>query len=213
MKSLIVFILSLIVGVVLVAGYAYLNHQYAFALVSNPTITTKFSLSNAPTDSLKGEIASMSGTVTWLSRVAKKPVLLIAKQSIQQGEELGTGKNGNAAVTIQNTVAVILSANSLVNFIQMLPVNTVIAQDKGSVRYENVGGNALTVNTLDLITAINRSWANISVDPVAKTVTVTVQKGSVTVGYEDLQNTSNVVTVDAGKQFVFDDTTRTGTIF
>jgi hypothetical protein len=213
MKSLIIFSISLVVGFLLVTGYAYWNHQRTFALVPTPVITTKFSLANAPQDSLKGEIASVSGSVNWLSRVAKKPVLLTSKHSIQQGEELGTGKNGNAIVTIQHTTAVLLSANSHINFIQILPINMVIAQDKGSVIYENVGSNALTVNTLDLITAINRSWVQISVDPVAKSVTVTVQKGSITVGYEDLQNTSNVVTVDAGKEFVFDDTSRIGTVF
>jgi hypothetical protein len=212
MKSLVIFIVSLVVGGLFVTGYAYWNHQYIFALVSKLAITTKFSLSNAPEDSLKGQVASLSGSVNWLSRIAEKPVLVTPNQSIQQGEELGTGKNSSAIVTIQNTIAVMLSANSHVNFIQILPVNIVIAQDKGTVTYENAGSNALTVNTLDLITAINRSWAKISVDPVAKTVEVEVQKGSVTVGYEDLQNTSNVVTVDAGKQFVFDDTSRTGTV-
>lgn len=212
MKSLLIFLLFLVFGCVLVVGYEYWKYEQNFFINPNSPITTKFSLSNAPTESLKGNIATMSGTVTWLSRTAKNPVNLISLRSVQQGEELGTGKNGKVSILINNAAAVIMSPNSDVNFIQMLPINLVMSQDKGTVIYQNTGQNAMTVNTLDLITAVNRAWTVISVDPTTKTVTITVQRGSVTEGYEDSQNNSNVVTVNAGQQFVFDDTTQEGTV-
>ncbi len=212
MKSIVIFLLFLIVGLLATAGYKYWSYNQHVSTLSNSELTTKFSLNNAPTNSLKGKIASMSGTVNWLSRVAKKPVQLRFPRSVQQGEELGTAKNGSAAIVIQNAEAILLSPNSHVNFIQLLPINLVIAQDKGMVVYQNTGQSAMSIDTLDLITTVNKGGAKILVDPITNRVTVMVQKGSATVGYEDFQNNSNVITVGVGKEFVFDDSTRTGVI-
>lgn len=211
MKSVVIFILFLFLGFILFIGYSYWENEQNNFINPNSPITTTFSMNNAPSTSLKGTIATMSGTVTWLSRTAKNPVQLQSPRSIQQGETLGTGKNSNVGVLINNAAAVSLSSNSDVNFIQMLPINLVMAQDKGTATYQNTGQNAMTVTTRDLITAVNRAWAVISVDPTAQTVTVAVQKGSVTEGYEDAHDNSTVVTVGAGQQFVFDDTTQEGT--
>jgi hypothetical protein len=212
MKSLLIFIIFLLFGLGIVFGYAYYTHQQNVLLNTNTAITTKFSLENAPAESLKGKISSMSGTVIWLSRTAKKPVKLLSPRTIQQGEELITGKNGEATVVVNNSAAVGMSPNSDINFIQLLPINFVMAQDKGTVIFQSTGQNALTVRTLDLITSVNNAWAVISVDPKAKTVTVTVQRGSVTEAYEDSGDNSNVVTVNSGSEFVFDDNALQGTV-
>jgi hypothetical protein len=212
MKNILFFFVFLLVGTGLVFGYRYLTKQQTGFLLHQPKIATAFSLKNAPRDSLKGKIATMSGSVTWLSRVATRPVTLSAPGYIQQGESLGTGKNGKAGVVIQNSGEVILTPDSHVNFIQMLPVNIVLDQDKGVVIYENTGQNAMSVQTLDLITSVNGALAVISLDQKTNTVTITVEKGSVTEGYEDLQNNSNVVNVPAGNIYTFDDTTRVGTV-
>ena len=212
MKRISVFVVSLLVGFVAIVGFAYATHEQhiiAASNVSNSPLTTKFSLVNAPSNSLKGKIASMSGSVLWLSRTARKPVQLHSSQAIQQGEEITTGKNGTASIVIKNTNEFILSENAHVNFIQMLPINLVIAQDKGSILYENAGDTALTVKALDLIATVNRAWVNVTVDNDAETVTVYVQKGTMTIGYEDSKNTSQVVTLNTGQELVFDDSTRT----
>lgn len=212
MKWILIFIFFFIVGCGLVIGYAYQSHKQIFFTVLNSPITTKFSLENAPEDSLKGTIASMSGTVNWQSRTAKTFVQLKSPRLIQQGEELSTGRSGKAGVLIQKAAAIILSPNSDVNFIQMLPINLVMEQDKGTVIYQDAGQSAMSVKTLDLITAVNRAWAVISVDSKTQTVTVIAQKSSITEGYVDSQGNSNVVTVNAGQKFVFDDTTQEGTV-
>jgi len=211
MKSIAIFFLFLLAGFGIVTGHVYIQQQNPL-FNPNSTITTKFSLANAPGESLKGKIATMSGTVIWLSRVAKEPVKLTSLRTIQQGEELTTGKNSKAGILINNSAAVILSANSDVSFVQMLPINLVMSQDKGTIIYQDTGQNALSVQTSGLLTAINRAWAVISVNSKTETVTVTVQKGSVTEGYENSQNNSNVVTLNAGSKFVFDDTKQEGTV-
>ncbi len=212
MKSVIIFLLFLLVGVAAVVGYSYWNHQSVAFILSKPAIATKFSMATAPIESLKGNIASMSGTATWLSRTAENPVKLKSPRSIQQGEELGTSKNGNVAVVIQNAEAIILSPNSLVTFIQMLPINIVLEQTSGSVMYQNTGQSAMSVRTFNLITAINRGSAEISMDQKTNAITVTVDKGLVTEGYLDANGNSNVINVNAGQQFVFDEIALTGTV-
>lgn len=212
MKRILLFILFFLIGCFSVIGYAYIYQQKAFFSPSTPKITTKFSLANAPSESLKGNIASMSGTVNWLSRTASSSVRIEKPQTIQQGEELTTGKNGNAAVVIQNAEAIILSPNTDINFIQLLPINLVLEQNSGTVTYQNTGQNALSVDTQNLITGIDRGTAEIVIDKKTNSITVTVEKGVVTEGYEDSSDTSNVVSVAAGQQFIFDDTALAGTV-
>jgi hypothetical protein len=211
MKWFFIFILFFIVGVGLVIGYTYWNHQNPFNVLPSP-ITTKFSLENAPEDSLKGTIASMSGTVNWQSRTAGHSVRLQSPRMIQQGEELSTGKNSIVRVVVQKAEEIIEFPDSHITFIQMLPINVVISQDAGSVFYENTGLSAMTVKTLDLVTSVNRAWVTISLDQSTDTVTVTPQKESVTEGYLDSEGNSNTVIIKAGQQFVFDDTTQTGSV-
>ena len=78
--------------------------------------------------------------------------------------------------------------------------------------YQNPGKDVLSVRSLDLLSRIKSGNATVTVDSVSNTVTVAVQKGEATEAYEDSQNTSNVVTVAAGKTFVFDDTDKIGAI-
>lgn len=203
------FIVVFLIGFVIVFGYSYKNQQQLS--YSNMPLTTKFSLDKAPSESLQGEVASISGKVNWLSRIAVKPVSIKSSRRIQQGEELSTSNNGHAIVRIQKDALITLSPNSHINFIQLLPINFVFAQDKGSISYQS-DGQAVSVISHGLDTAISRGWAIIVVDPVDDTVTISVTRGFVTVGYEDEQNNSNVVTVNAGQQFNFDYTTKTGSI-
>lgn len=212
MRLIVIFLFFLLVGFGSIFVYAYSQHKQNILFNSNSTITTKFSLQNAPEDSLKGIIASMSGIVNWQPRTATQAIRLHSPRKIQQGEELGTGKNSGASMVIQNAEEIIESSNSYINFIQMLPINIVIAQSAGTVFYGGTGASSMTVRTLDLITSIDRALAIISFDKSGSTVTVKVQKGSVTEGYIDSDGDSATVTVAAGQQFVFDDTTQTGTV-
>lgn len=212
MKYLSIFILFLVIGFSITAIYRYFNFQQNLLNYQTLGITTKYSLINAPEESFKGNIASMSGTILWFSRIAKKPIRLTSPRSIQQGEELITGNKSNAEILINDSVEVTLNSNSDVNFIQTLPINIVLLQNKGTVLYQNLGQHALSVDTLDLISAINSASTKITVNPSAKIVTVSVQKGTITEGYEDLQDNSNVNIVQAGQTFQFNDDTKEVTL-
>lgn len=211
LKTFLLFFVFLCIGLAIVLGNRYLTNQQPLFVPSKPALTTKFSLQNAPIDSLKGNIATVSGGVKWLSRTATKPISLKAPRTFQQGEELSTGSDGKATLDIHND-SLQISPNSHVSIIQLLPQNFVFVQDKGVIHYTNASQIPISVRSLDLVTIFGKGEATITVDPTTQTATVTVLKGSVKEGYEDSQNTSNVMTVDAGQTFVFDDVNKVGSI-
>ncbi len=211
MKPVLLFLLFFLVGLAGVLGYRYWNQpQNIFS--TKPDLTTKFSLEKAPSESLQGNIATISGTVTWLSRTAAKPVQLKSPRRIQQGEEFSTGSNGRAVIRIKNDSSLLLSPNTHISIIQLLPENFVFVQDQGSVHYENTIQVPVSVRSYDLVTIITKGIVTLSVNPKEKVVSVSVEKGIIKEGYEDLQNTSNVVTVNEGQTFLFNETLRTGMI-
>jgi hypothetical protein len=195
-----------------VLSYQYWAPQQFPLGFEKPAITTKFSLQNAPSESLKGTIASLSGTVSWLSRTGVKPVQLKGQQVIQQGEEISTGSNGKVVLNIQNDSWLALAPNTHVSIIQLLPQNFVFEQDHGTAGYQNTIQVPVSIKSLDLVTLVNKGIVSLSVDPQKQIVTLSVKKGTAKEGYEDLQNTTNVVTVTAGQTFVFDETNKIGTI-
>jgi hypothetical protein len=211
MKALLIFIVCFLVGSSIMLEYHYGSSLFKGGVAAKPPITTKFSLANAPSESLRGEIASMSGTVEWLSRTAANSVQVKNGQQIMQGEDITTGKNGKAVVRIQNDASLLLYPNTHVSIIQLLPGNFVFLQDKGSVDYENTVSTPVSVRTLDLVSLLNNGIAKITVDS-DDIVTISVEKGVITEGFEDTQNTSNVVMVKAGQTYVFDDTIKDGTV-
>jgi hypothetical protein len=212
MRLVLFFIVFLLIGLAIVLGDHYWHQPQNIFNPSKPALTTKFSLANAPSDSLQGLIASVSGNVTWLSRTGSKPVKVTTLRSVQQGEELNTGTNGTAVLRIQNDASLLLLPNSHVSVIQLLPQNFVFMQDKGSIRYENTIQVPISVKSLDLVTLIIKGIVTITVNQKNQSVAVAVIKGNVKEGYEDLQNTSNVLTVNAGQTFVFDETNRVGSV-
>lgn len=199
MKNFIYFLLFLVTGFAVSACFFFFIYSKYLPDNQNIEISTKFSLINAPEESLKANIATMSGTVYWLSRTAKKPIKLISPRKIQQGEELYTGNKSFVGITINKLEAIYLVSNSNINFIQMLPINEVILQDKGTISYDNFSQNALSVVTQSLITSINNGAATISINPASNSVTVTVQKGALTDGYIDSEENSDALNIQAGQ--------------
>ena len=212
MKTVLLFLVSLFAGFTIISVYTYWHGQQLGNIIKpSNVVKTDFSLKNAPQKTLKGNVASTSGTVKWLSRVAAKSVQIHAPHKVQQGESLSTGKNSEAVVTINNAAAISILSNTDVNFIQLLPINVVLEQNDGSVTYQNTIQVPISVRSFNLVTVLTQGVATIAADKRSKTVIVTILKGVAREGYQDTQSESNIVTLTAGEQFVFDDTTREGT--
>lgn len=170
-----------------------------------------FSLEKAPSESLRGRIASVSGKVNWLSRIAKKETVLDPAQEIQQGEEISTKKNSSATVEIAGTSIIKLFSESHVSFIQTMPANIVIEQTEGFVDYEMTGNIPLSVRIFDLLVQI-KGEAEVTSDQSNNVVKVLVKKGTARLAYNDLENVSVVRNIVEGNIFVFENESREGVL-
>lgn len=170
---------------------------------------TKFSLEKAPSDSMSGNTLSLSGSVYWQSRIATEPSALKAKIPIQQGEKIVTGDNGNISLELGSASLVTISPKTELAFVQTLATNFVFQQEQGTVSYTKIDQTPLAVQSLTLLTQIGSASANIITSKKDGLVTVEVNKGFVTIGYNDAKFISQVVNVEAGKKIMFDNKVKT----
>jgi hypothetical protein len=212
MKRFLIVLLFLILGFIGTEFFLSAHPHQGTQQVAEKAKIQGFSLENAPTDSLQGTIATLSGTVQWQSRVATEPAQIKEPRTIQQGEELRTGKDGTVSVQIHEGPLLTLLPNSHVNFIQTLPSSIVITQDQGTVTYHDSATNSLSVETLSLLTAMKSGMMTVSVNKTLDTAAITVTSGAATEAYNDSNNTSNVIPVAAGHAFLFNDDTLQGTL-
>ena len=212
MKRVLFFLLFLIIGFGITTFIMYSQQQQVKKQVEQQAKKTGFSLERAPSDSLRGTIASLSGSVQWQSRVATQPAELKTPRTIQQGEELWTGKDGSISVQLSNGHSITLFPNSHVNFIQTLPSSIVLKQDAGSITYQANGKSSLSVTSLNLLTTMTDGKMTIMVNKTQDGVSTTVLQGKATEAYNDANNTTSVSDVLAGQTFGFDDTVPQGAI-
>lgn len=198
----------------LIIGFAVTTLTYLFATgqkiqVVSPLPSTEFSLDKAPSQSLIGNIKSLSGDVLWQSRVANNSSVITKPQEIQQGEGFETGTNGQLILEFPNIVMLNISNSSKINIVQTLKTNIVISQDKGKVVYAKQNINIpVSIRALDLLININSGEVSINVDKDKSLVNILVKKGSTAIAYKDLSNNSNVVALVQGKNITFNNNTK-----
>src|SRR5579871_5704011 len=211
LKDIGIVILSLIVGfVTTVALYIYLPKQNLIT-ISIPRVTsvntTHFSLEKAPTQSLVGTISSLSGQVLWQSRIANAESPIIASQQIQQGESVET-TDGTASIAFASALLAQIEKNTQVNIIQTLPADIVIQQTQGTTDYQRLGTIPVSIRGLDLLLSVERGEVTIVVDPLTSHVNVIVKSGKITAAYTNKQNQTNIKTISAGQQLLFNNNTK-----
>jgi len=214
MKSLFLFLVFIVIG----AGItiAFLS-QTAKTRVTQPKkeavpLSTKFSLKDAPSQTLRGTVLSLTGEVLWQSRIASEPASIATLSSVQQGEELVTSESGEFTVQFLKTCTIKMSQYTHLNFAQTLPSAIVLQQRKGVVSITNACTTPLSVRALHLLIQINQGESTISVDEEENIITIDVLTGDVTVAYNDDENVSTVLNLKNGETLTFDDTTRTAEI-
>lgn len=173
---------------------------------------TLFSIENSPKDSLTGEVSSISGNVAWQSRSSNYATLINSNIKLQQGEEVITHDNGKSVISFSKVGTFTLFPNTQLSFIQTLPVNFVIEQDQGLATYDKTSDTKLSVRSLDLLININSGTSTISVDKDSADIQVSVNSGSVSAAFNDTNNQTNIIIVEEGKKFIFNNNTKTGRI-
>lgn len=171
---------------------------------------TKFSLEQAPADSIRGEIISLNGEVEWQSRTATEPGQLPGGIKIQQGEKLVTKADGNMAIKLASAGTVTIFPDSELEVIQTLPINLVFNQLKGKAQYLVNGSSPVSVRSFNLIVNVKQGLIDIKTDSEAGKVTLSLKNGQATVAYNSPEFESKRWELAPGDSFVFYNEERKG---
>ena len=215
MKRAILFLIPFLITTFLVVGYFKLTQKItAIKIPSLPSVSfsdlvkfSRFSLDKAPSQSLVGVITSMNGEVKHEKRLATESAKINSPVPIQQGESLTTGVDGNLVLTFEKAAEIIISSDTSVGIIQTLPADLVFSQSSGTVEYKKLASLPVSIRSLHLLIE-NEGDITVSVDKIYPYVTVTINSGSATFAYNNVNNISRVWKFDAGTTLIFNDDTR-----
>lgn len=177
-------------------------------LTKQKSTQTSFNPEKAPTESLRGKIATFSGIIKWQSRIATEAARVNLPAFIQQGEQIETEDNGKLTIEFPNVSLIKISPDSQINFAQTLPANIVLVQSKGLVQYQKSGKENISIRVLHLLIQQTSGEMIVSISKDRPLITVNIKKGEATIAYNDAANISQEVTINEGKQLIFNDSTR-----
>jgi hypothetical protein len=215
MKKIILFLFPFLITAALVVGYFKLIQKISTITIPNiPSVSfsdlvklSRFSLSKAPSQSLVGTITSMSGDVEYESRVATEAAKIYSPVPVQQGESLTTGANGKLILSFEKAVEIDISSDTSIGVVQTLSADMVFSQNTGRAEYIKLTDIPVTIRSYHLLIE-NNGDVTVSVDKIKPIVTVSVNSGSATFAYNNINNISRVLIVISGKKLIFNDGTR-----
>lgn len=214
MKSVFLFFTAIVIS--FSAAYIFVKQPVKTTIITHKKDSISiqndfFSLDEAPSTSLRGSLSKVAGEVNLQTRLATEPAALSSAKRIQQGEALVTGEDGSLVVTFSDKVAMNISAGSNVDFVQTLPEHIVVIQREGSVEYKTEPEALVSVRSMHLVADI-ASGSDITLEKDAELLTFTVEKGSVIVAYNNLDNVTTKEMIAEGETYVFNDDTREGEV-
>lgn len=209
MKYVLIFLFPFLITFSAVFFYFRLKDTITIPTVSIKKLigSSDFSLEVAPSESLKGTIATMSGEVKWENRVATEAAVLKNFVGVEQGESLETGKDGVITVQFSDKAKITLGASSHVEIVQTLPVDLVFFQTLGQIEYIKTGDSNVSIRIKHLLIE-NAGDIEVLIDKVKPIVQVSVKSGSAKLAYNDSDNISQIVEVLNGETAAFNDDSR-----
>ncbi|OGK41874.1 hypothetical protein A3A74_02575 [Candidatus Roizmanbacteria bacterium RIFCSPLOWO2_01_FULL_35_13] len=211
MKDLVLFFISLLIGIGAVFGYSIFKTQNISQKLDKEKKTPKsrFSIESPPSETLKGLIATRSGTLLWESRIATAPAKLENTVPIQQGERLLTETKSQATVNFDRVGSFELAENSDLSFIQTLPVNLVVEQKKGKIKYTVNGKTPLSIKIRSALIAKKSGIIEIALEDDDPIILLSTLQGTARIGFNDLDYHSQVFTLREGQIYEFNSDERT----
>lgn len=205
---LFIFLLYFAAGLLLVFFYfrnsLFLSSQKQTSLLQQISIKPQFSLENAPTDSLRGAIVTLSGQVFWKSRTASESAQIFQPQQVQQGEAVETKKEGFANIEIAEGLIILMSQNSMLDFIQTLKTNFLLQQNFGAISYVKSNYIPLTIRIDNLIIKLGSGELNAVSDINGTQITLELARGRATLAYNDNNFVTQIVEMADQETIVFD---------
>lgn len=202
---------GLIIGLIglTIVGY-FLYPKFIFAPKQESIRTSQFSLTKAPSQSLKGKILDYSGEIFYQSRIATQAAKLTNfNLVVQQGEDYLTKADASLSLLFPNHLQLNLFENTELKIIQTLPKTTVFSQLNGEIKYQTLGEYPISVRTAFLLTDL-KGDVLITRNSENSSVTVKIKSGQARLGYNDLNYKSHTLDLSAGESFIFNYNTRQG---
>lgn len=211
MKYFILFVIFLVIGFTSVLGYKLVTTKTNGSITNIINNITKpgFSIDEAPSESIRGNIKDISGDVSWISRTATEGAKLASTTVLQQGEEIQTGENGNLLIEFPSESLIKVQPKTQIDFIQTLPVEFVTSIASGSATFTKISNVPVSIRAMHLLIRQNSGELSIGIDSDKSIVNINVLSGSIRVAYNDLNLNSQVLDFSEGKKITFNDTTRT----
>lgn len=214
MKIIGVYLLGLIFGVAAVYGYSTLattdTKEGGLAkMIQPPTSFPKFSIESPPSQALKGEIASSSGSLLWESRIATSPSKLDTKIDLQQGERLQTQASSSATINFAGKVIVEMGENSDIALVQTLPVDFVATHHNGSITYKAQAEVPISIIIRNALLTISKGSVLVEMESGVSTIAISPVGGDGDIGFNDTDIVSQVYTLVDGEIYEYDSDERT----
>lgn len=211
MKRIVVPTLILVVGAILGASLTLIYFGFRSVGVVSPTnnppntqaAVVPFTWDTAPQKTLRGEIIALTGDVTWQSRTATAPSTVRLPQTLQQGESLFSGNDGQTKISFPNFAGITLNSQTQLNIIQTLPSDLVFSQFGGSAAYSASSSSPLTVRTGNLLVRLEKGIMSIKINDLKHTITVSVSSGSAQAAFNDWYLQTHLQSLSPGSTYLY----------
>lgn len=216
MKQVIVGLLCVLLGAAGAIGINFAkNHSRPKPIITIAKkganfLPSQFSLENAPTDSIRGTIATMSGEIYYQARTATGAAKLNQAIPVQQGETWIASDSGNLTINFAPAATVALFPQTKLEVIQTLPLNLVFNQTEGVGQYNAVGVNPVTIRGFNLIINLDSGLLVVDTNPETGTVILDLKTGSARVAYNSPEFDSKIWQLEPGDVFEYDSSLRQG---
>lgn len=168
-----------------------------------------FSVIAPPSESLQGIITDRSGVLLYEPRGVASEAAELAIETVKQGERLVTKEKSSATVDFNKKVSVALSENSDISFVQTLPVNMVVQQQKGSAVYETTGEIPLSIRLRSALLTKADGIVKITMKDGDSIILIETTKGTAQIGFNDPDFISRVFTLREGQAYEYNSDERT----
>lgn len=211
MKNITLFIICFLIGVGIMYGYSQTKTKTIpqIPVIEKQTPIPTFSIESPPSESLKGSIASRSGELLWESRVATQPSELKDTIQIQQGERLITKGKSSVTLHFDHVGSLVFSENADVSFIQTLPIDFVVQQNKGTVQYTINGNTPVSIRIRNALITKLSGVIQIAMKDEESIISISTIQGTAQIGFNNLDYVSQVFTLREGQVYEYNSDERT----
>jgi len=180
---------------------------------SNLSNSSNFLIENPPSKSLIGKMTELLGDISFESRVATMPASIKEPVDVHQGEIIKIGEKGSVTVSFDNELTLKLSDLTDLTFSQTLPSNIVLNQKDGQVNYVKTGVTPVSIRLLQSLLNIENGEVVVGIDTETHEVIINIKKGGATIGFNDIDNVSTIVSLHEGKKYLFNSDERTISLY